>query len=108
VRVDRSRGGRISAKTYEYLMTDRPILAALPAGENWDYLSDKPGVWLAEPDDTVALREAIVELATAKLAGEPRSFARERVHEQISYAARAEQFEAVIDAGIEAHRRRGR
>jgi glycosyltransferase involved in cell wall biosynthesis len=108
LRLDRSRGGRISAKTYEYLMTDRPILAALPAGENWDYLADKPGVWLAEPDDAAALREAIVELAAAKLAGEARSFARERVHEEISYAARAEQFEAAIDAGIEAHRRRGR
>ncbi|HTA35242.1 MAG TPA: glycosyltransferase [Solirubrobacteraceae bacterium] len=104
LRLDRSRGGRISAKTYEYLMTDRPILAALPAGENWDYLADKPGVWLVEPDDAVALREAIIELAAAKLAGEPRSFARERVHEEISYTARAEQFEAAIDAGIEAHR----
>jgi hypothetical protein len=105
-RLDGSRGGRISAKTYEYLMTDRPILAALPAGENWDYLAGKPGVWLAEPDDAGALHEAIVELATAKLSGAPRSFARERIHEEISYAARAEQFEAAIDAGIEARRRR--
>jgi glycosyltransferase involved in cell wall biosynthesis len=108
LRLDRSRGGRISAKTYEYLMSERPILAALPPGENWDYLADKPGVWLAEPDDVDALREAIVELATAKFAGQPRSFARERVHEEISYDARAEQFEAAIEAGIEAHRvRRG-
>ena len=30
-RQDGSRGGRISAKTYEYLMTDRPILAAVSA-----------------------------------------------------------------------------
>jgi glycosyltransferase involved in cell wall biosynthesis len=107
-RLDRSRGGRISAKTYEYLMTERPILAALPAGENRDYLAGKPGVWLAEPDDADALREAIVELAAAKFAGQPRSFARERVHEEISYDARAEQFEAAIEAGIDAHRvRRG-
>ncbi len=28
-------------------MTDRPILAALPHGENWDFLEGKPGVWLA-------------------------------------------------------------
>src|SRR5204862_3600793 len=62
-RVDGSRGGRISAKTYEYLMTDRPILAALPRGENWDYLAGKPGVWLAAPDDDGAMHEAIVELA---------------------------------------------
>jgi hypothetical protein len=103
-RVDGSRGGRISAKTYEYLMTDRPILAALPQGENWDYLADKPGVWLAEPDDVGALRDAVVELAAAKFAGRPMTFAREQVHREISYAARAEEFERAIRAGI-AHRR---
>jgi Glycosyl transferase 4-like domain len=100
LRVDRSRGGRISAKTYEYLMTDRPILAALPRGENWDYLSGKPGVWLAEPDDVDVLREAIVELATAKFAGKPASFTRERVHEEISYTTRAREFQDAIEAGI--------
>jgi glycosyltransferase involved in cell wall biosynthesis len=103
-RVDGSPGGRISAKTYEYLMTDRPILGALPPGENWDYLADKPGVWLAEPDDVDALREAIVELAAAKFAGTPRTFARESIHEEIAYTARAREFEKAIDAGIERRR----
>jgi hypothetical protein len=107
-RVDGSRGGRISAKTYEYLMTDRPILAALPAGENWDYLDGKPGVWLTEPDDVGAQRDAIVELAAAKFAGQPRAFAREREHAEISYDARAEQFEAAIEAGVARGGRRGR
>ena len=55
-RPDGSRGGRISAKTYEYLLTDRPILAAVPRGENWDYLQGKPGVWLMEPDDEAAMQ----------------------------------------------------
>jgi glycosyltransferase involved in cell wall biosynthesis len=104
-RVDGSRGGRISAKTYEYLMTDRPILAALPAGENWDYLAGKPGVWLTEPDDVEAQRAVIADLAAAKFAGRPRRFARERERAEISYAARAEQFEAVIRAGIERSQR---
>jgi hypothetical protein len=104
-RVDGSRGGRISAKTYEYLMTDRPILAALPAGENWDFLADKPGVWLAAPDDAEQLREVVSELVQAKFAGRPQTFARESVHREISYAARADEFEAAIQAGI-AHRRR--
>jgi hypothetical protein len=108
-RVDRSRGGRISAKTYEYLMTDRPILGALPRGENWDYLEDKPGVWLADPDDVGALRDAIVEIAGDKFAGKPRTFAREAVHEEISYTARAGEFEDAIRAGIERSRlRRGK
>ena len=76
-RVDGSPGGRISAKTYEYLMTDRPILAALPQGENWDYLTDKPGVWLVEPDDQQAMKQVIAELAEAKFAGRPRVFDRD-------------------------------
>ena len=32
-RITPEPGGRISAKTYEYLMTDRPILAAVPPGQ---------------------------------------------------------------------------
>jgi hypothetical protein len=105
-RVDDSRGGRISAKTYEYLMTDRPILAALPPGENWDYLDGKPGVWLTAPDDAKRQRDVIVELAAAKFAGQPRRFARTRVHEEIAYTARAGEFEAAIGAAIEHARRR--
>jgi hypothetical protein len=105
LRLDGSRGGRISAKTYEYLMTDRPILAALPAGENWDYLAGRPGVWLTEPDDVEAQRAVIAELAAAKFSGQPRRFARERERAEISYAARAEQFEAAVRAGIERSQR---
>jgi hypothetical protein len=100
-RIDGSRGGRISAKTYEYLATDRPILAAVPRGENWDYLIDKPGVWLVDPDDALRMNETIVELATAKFAGRPRTFARDEVREQLSHELRAAEFAAVVRAGIE-------
>jgi hypothetical protein len=105
-RVDGSRGGRISAKTYEYLATDRPILAAVPQGENWDYLADKPGVWLVEPDDRQRMAEVIVELAAAKFAGRPSTFDREHLREQLSYGARAAQFAAAVRAGIEHGSRR--
>jgi hypothetical protein len=100
-RVDGSRGGRISAKTYEYLMTDRPILAALPRGENWDYLADKPGVWLVEPHDEQRMKEVIVELADAKFAGTERTFDRGHLREQLSYETRAAEFDTVIRAAIE-------
>jgi glycosyltransferase involved in cell wall biosynthesis len=104
-RVDGSPGGRISAKTYEYLMTDRPILAAVPRGENWRYLADKPGVWLVEPDDRQAMKQVIAELAQAKLSGDPRVFDREPLRAQLSYDTRAEELTAVIRAGIERRRR---
>ena len=88
-RIDGSRGGRISAKTYEYLMTDRPILAAVPRGENWDYLAEEPGVWLVDPDDEQGMRAVIAELAQAKFAGAPLTFDRSHLREQLSYDARA-------------------
>ncbi len=107
LRRDGSYGGRISAKTYEYLMTDRPILAALPRGENWDYLADKPGVWLTAPDDVAALRDAVLDLAAAKFAGRAQPVGREQIHREISYVARAVEFEAAIRSAIEGGRGRG-
>ncbi len=103
-RLDGSPGGRISAKTYEYLMTDRPILAAVPRGENWSFLEDKPGVWLVEPDDQEAMRSVLTELAGAKLSGAPLTFDRERLQAELSYDARAVEFAAVIRTAIERRR----
>jgi glycosyltransferase involved in cell wall biosynthesis len=99
-RVDGSRGGRISAKTYEYLMTDRPILAAVPPGENWDYLQGKPGVWLVDPNDRAGMEAVIGELVEAKLAGAERSFDRGELREQLSYSTRAREFAAVVREAI--------
>ena len=62
-------------------MTDRPILAAVPRGENWDYLEGKPGVWLMEPDDEPAMKAALCELARAKADGAPRTFDRSALRE---------------------------
>ncbi|HLP92225.1 MAG TPA: glycosyltransferase [Nostocaceae cyanobacterium] len=84
-RPDGSKGGRISCKTYEYLMTDRPILAAVPQGENWDYLQDKPGVWLVEPTDTTTMIQVIAEIAAAKFAGKPLRFNRSELQPELSY-----------------------
>jgi hypothetical protein len=105
MRLDSSPGGRISAKTYEYLVTDRPILAAVSDGENRSYLAGKPGVWLTAPDDRQGMAEVVLQLAAAKFAGKPLSFDRSHLHEELSYAARASQFATVVQAGI-AHRRR--
>ncbi len=99
-RVDGSPGGRISAKTYEYLATDRPILAAVPPGENRDYLSGKPGVWLLDPDDEQGMAAAIEELAAAKFSGSPRTFDRSALHAEVSYRTRAEELASVVREAI--------
>jgi hypothetical protein len=104
-RVDGSRGGRISAKTYEYLSTNRPILAAVPRGENWDYLEGRPGVWLVEPDDRRRIGEVVGELAEAKFSGQPLSFDRAGLANELSYDVRVDEFAAVIRAAIEARSR---
>jgi glycosyl transferase family 4 len=100
-RLDGSRGGRISAKTYEYLATDRPILAAVPRGENWDYLNGKPGTWLLEPRDAAGMKDVIVELAAGKFAGRPRTFDRARLLDELSYDTRAAEFATVLDTAVE-------
>lgn len=96
-RPDGSAGGRISCKTYEYLMSDRPILAAVPKGENWDYLKDKPGVWLVEPTDTEAMSKCISEIAAAKFSGKPLTFDRTEIHDELSYVQLSEKFVKIFD-----------
>lgn len=97
-RLDQAPGGRISAKTYEYLMTDRPILAAVSEGENRAYLADKPGVWLVEPDDREGMKRVLTALAEAKFAGKPRAFDRGSLRDELSYERRAQQLAAVVRA----------
>ncbi len=96
-RTDDTPGGRIASKTYEYLMTDRPILAAVPKGENWDYYAGKPGVWLVAPDDVAAMANAITEVCEAKFdRRQPLTFDRGALRDDLSYAHRAEELAAVL------------
>jgi len=85
LRPDGTSGGRISCKTYEYLMTDRPILAAVPQGENWNYLQDKPGVWLVEPTDIESMSQVIAHIAAAKFSGSPWRCDRSHLQQELSY-----------------------
>lgn len=96
-RPDGSSGGRISCKTYEYLMTDRPILAAVPKGENWDYLQDKPGVWLVEPTDIDAMSQVITYVAAAKFSGSPLRFDRTDIQRELSYINLVQDYLKIFD-----------
>ena len=83
-RTDGTGGCRISAKTYEYLSIDRPILAAVPDGENRDFLSGKPGVDLVYPDDVEGMVNSIEQrLEEKRLQGQlvvDRAASREQMH----------------------------
>ena len=95
-RLDGTPGDRISLKTYEYLMTDRPILAAVPDGENRNYLGDKPGVYLVSPFDVEAMAQVIAQLLTVRLAGKTLAVDRAETRSQISYVKRGEELATLI------------
>lgn len=95
-RPDGTAGGRISAKTYEYLVTDRPILAAVPPGENQDYLHDLPGVTSCEPTDEGAMERAVEQAAAAFFAGTPVRFDRRTLAQTLGYDERAKEFDRVL------------
>jgi len=95
-RPDGTSGGRISAKTYEYLVTDRPILAAVPPGENREFLRDFPGVTSCEPSDEVAIETAVERVAEAFFAGSPARFDRRSYASSLGHDERANEFDRVI------------
>ena len=95
-RLDGTPGDRISLKTYEYLMTDRPILAAVPDGENRNYLGDKPGVYLVSPFDVEAMAQVIAQLLAVRLAGKTLAVDRAETRCQISYVKRGEELATLI------------
>lgn len=95
-RVARTPGGRISAKTYEYLMTDRPILGALPPGENTEYLADKPGVHLTDPWDVDGMAGVITTLAGRTFAGEDLSVDRRALRSGLLSTTQSQAFEDVL------------
>ena len=95
-RVDGSPGGRIASKTYEYLMTDRPILAAVPLGENWNYYLHQPGVFLVHPHDTSAMTTALEQVASSWFSGTPLRFDRSTLLPELNYAHRGQQLSDIL------------
>jgi glycosyltransferase involved in cell wall biosynthesis len=57
-----SRAGLVPCKTYEYLATGRPILAAVPDGDARDLLAQFARVSICRPSNVPALAAAIAEL----------------------------------------------
>lgn len=96
-RLDGSEGGRISCKTYEYLTTDRPILAAVPRGENWNYLNGKSGTWLVRPNDVEAMSKVIDAVLSAKFAGAPLRYDRTHLQKELDYVYLAQDYLKIFD-----------
>jgi glycosyltransferase involved in cell wall biosynthesis len=61
----------VPGKTYEYLATRRPILAAVPDGDVRDLLTEVGNAFLCRPKDVDGMARVIAEQADRTLAGEP-------------------------------------
>jgi hypothetical protein len=77
-------------------MTDRPILGALPPGENTEYLSDKPGTYLTAPDDVDGMADVIETLAGRTFSGEDLRVDRSALRSSLLSTTRARAFERVL------------
>ncbi|MEM8484150.1 MAG: glycosyltransferase [Bacteroidota bacterium] len=95
-RNDGSPDARISAKTYEYLMSERPIIAGLSMGENTRFLSRFDGVHIVSPRDVDAMETAIENLATRFFAGESLKANRSQHFDALGVPKKARDFEAVV------------
>jgi glycosyltransferase involved in cell wall biosynthesis len=56
------RARLVPCKTYEYLASGRPVLAAVPDGDARDLLSGQPEVHLCRPGDTSAMRDVVASV----------------------------------------------
>ncbi len=61
----------VPGKTYEYLASGRPILAAVPEGDTRDLLQRAGTAYLCAPKDVGAMAATIQELVGRKQRGEP-------------------------------------
>lgn len=95
-RPDGTPGGRISLKTYEYVMTNRPILAAVPPGENRAFLQSVDGVFLTEPTGVSEMAASIESLAARQFAGKPTSINRPQMRAAFDSSARADALSSIL------------
>ena len=53
------RAGNVPGKTYEYLASGRPILAAVPEGDARNLLERAGATYICEPDDVAAMEDIL-------------------------------------------------
>jgi glycosyltransferase involved in cell wall biosynthesis len=73
------RAGLVPGKAYEYLAAERPILAAVPAGDARDILEESGAALICDPADVEGMAAAINQELNRKRAGEPVSRPRSEV-----------------------------
>ena len=92
------RSSTVPGKTYEYLASGRPILAAVPEGDARDILTASGKCRLATPDDPDSIAAGIAAEIAQSSAGLEPSTTEAQVVERYGRHALAAEFAAVLDA----------
>ena len=92
------RSGNVPGKTYEYLASGRPILAAVPEGDARDILSAAGNASLCRPADVTCLAAAIREQIELWRAGAQRAVPDPEVTRLYERRYLTERLAGVLDA----------
>lgn len=87
----------VPGKTYEYLGSGRPVLAAVPDGDARDLLMRIPNAYLTRPRDTAAMATVLRELVRAKQEHGPAPDARSELAEPYERKRLSAELGAVFD-----------
>lgn len=90
----------VPGKTYEYLASGRPILAAVPDGDARDILEEAGNALLVRPDDVDAMVDGISAEVARWRAGTPPRTPDPAVVGRFEYRRLAQQLAAVFDSVI--------
>jgi len=67
--ADGDRSYIYSGKVFEYLATNKPILAAVPTGDARDLITRARAGWCVDPRDVGAIKSLLEDLIEKKMAG---------------------------------------
>jgi glycosyltransferase involved in cell wall biosynthesis len=98
------RAGIVPGKTYEYLGSDRPILAAVPDGDARDLLTEAGSAFLCRPGDVDCMARAIAAQLERFRAGEATQVPRPEVVARYEYRALTARLAQVFDRVVESNR----
>ena len=93
-----TRSSTVPGKTYEYLASGRPILAAIPDGDARDILAAAGNSRLAYPSDVSAMADAIEDEVSRWLGTEPRPVPDPSVVARFERRLLTKELAAVLDA----------
>ena len=99
------RSTTVPGKTYEYLASGRPILAAVPEGDARDILVAAGTAQICDPDDTAAMRQALERAIRRWESGESPPNPDPSVVERYDRARIADDFARAFDRALGVSRR---